>query len=55
MHVHVACIYAKLSFIEDITIADSAHVSGVKYVLRFIEVTNPNTSSRFIHFQVVYI
>ena len=41
-----------LYFAKIPTIADPAHVSDVMYVLRFIQVTNPITSSRIIRFQV---
>ena len=34
------------------TIADPAHVSGVMYVLRSIQVAKPIISSRIIRFQV---
>ena len=50
--VHLAWIYAKLSFIEATHHADPAHVSDVLYVLRFIQVIKPFISSRIIRFQV---
>ena len=49
---HLAWIYAKLSFLEIPTIADPAHVSDVMYVLHFIQVTKPIISSQIICFQV---
>ena len=45
--------FAILRLLTEIpTIADSAHVSDVMYVLRFIQVTKPVISSRIIRFQV---
>ena len=37
------------------TIAYSAHVSDVMYILRFIQITKPIISSRIIRFQVEQI
>ena len=52
---HLARIYAKLSFVEEPTIAGPAHFSDVMSVLRFFQVIKPMISSRIIRFQVAQI